>query len=132
MIVTFAADALVAVAVTFLANNAFVANFGWALQLASTLVSLGIATLIFGIAYKVLPQVAIAWRNVWEGAFVSALLFIAGQWTIAVLLHVAGLNKGYGAAGSILALLLWVYVSAMFLFFGAEIVKFRTIERESR
>ena len=127
LILTFAADALVAVAVTFAKANPIVATFGWVFQLGSTLTSLAVATSIFAVAFKVLPQVRVAWRHVWEGALVSAVLFIAGQWAIALFLQLAGLTKGYGAAGSILALLMWVYVSAMFLFFGAEIVKFRSL-----
>lgn len=128
LIATFAADAIVAVAVTYVKTNAFVATFGWVLQLGSTVISLAVATAIFAIAFKVLPQTRIAWTHVWEGAFVSALLFVAGQWVIALFLRLAGLDKGYGAAGSILALLMWVYVSAMFLFLGAEIVRFRSRE----
>ena len=128
LVLTFAADASVAVAVTFLQSNPLVANFGWALQIVSTVVSLGIATLLFGIAFKVLPQAHVSWSNVWEGAMVSALLFVFGQWGIALFLKVAGLTHGYGAAGSLLALLMWVYVSAMFLFFGAEIVRYRSLE----
>ncbi|GAC1307714.1 MAG: hypothetical protein NVS2B3_06630 [Vulcanimicrobiaceae bacterium] len=130
LVLTFAADALVAVAVTFARANPLVANFGWLFQLGSTLISLGVATAIFAVAFKVLPQVRIAWRHVWQGALVSAVLFVAGQWAIALFLQVAGLTKGYGAAGSILALLMWVYVSAMFLFFGAEIVKLRTLQAD--
>ena len=128
LIVTFAADAAVAIAVTYLRSNASVVAFGWLLQVASTILSLIVATVLFGVAFKVLPQRTIAWRHVWEGAAVSAVLFVAGQWLIAIFLRVAGLTKGYGAAGSVLALLMWVYLSAMFLFLGAEIVKFRTLE----
>jgi len=128
LILTFASDAAVAVAVSFAQGSSFVATFGWMLQVASTLVSLAVATVLFGVAFKVLPQARIAWRNVWEGAAVSGVLFIIGQWIIAGFLHVAGLTKGYGAAGSVLALLMWVYVSAMFLFLGAEVVKYRSLE----
>jgi len=126
LVLTFAGDATVAVAVGALSGNAFIANFGWLIKVASTFVSLGIATVVFALVFKVLPQPKIAWRDVWEGAAVSAVLFIAGQWAIALFLNIAGLTKGYGAAGSLLALLLWVYVSAMFLFFGAEVVKLRS------
>ena len=131
LVLTFAADASVAVAVTFLQANPLIAHFGWALQIVSTVVSLGIATLLFGIAFKVLPQAQVRWSNVWEGAMVSALLFVFGQWGIALFLKVAGLTHGYGAAGSLLALLMWVYVSAMFLFYGAEVVRYRSLEAAS-
>jgi membrane protein len=128
LILTFAGDATIAVVVTFLSNNSLVAQFAWLLQLASTIASLAIATVLFALAFKVLPQVQLLWRNVWEGALVSAVLFVAGQWAIALLLKIAGLTNGYGAAGSVLALLMWIYVSSMFLFFGAEVVKYRSLE----
>lgn len=130
LVITFAMDAAIAVAVTFLQGNATIAAFGWLIQIASTLVSLAIATALFAIAFKVLPQARVAWRNVWEGAALSGVLFIGGQWAIALFLRVAGLTKGYGAAGSVLALLMWIYLSAMFLFLGAELVKYRTQEAE--
>ncbi len=130
LVLTFAADAAVAVAVTYVRGNPLIASLGWLLQVASTVLSLTVATLLCAIVFKVLPQARIAWHHVWEGAAVSGVLFIAGQWLIAAFLHVAGLTKGYGAAGSILALLMWIYLSAMILFLGAEVVKFRTLEAE--
>ncbi len=128
LIVTLATDASIAVVIASLRNNPSVATLGWALKIASTIFSLAALTVLFALVFKYLPQVKVRWRNVWQGAIVSAVLFVAGQWGIALLLQVAGLARGYGAAGSTLGLLLWIYVSAMFLFYGAEVVKFRATE----
>jgi membrane protein len=83
--------------------------------LAWVLVTLGL-TLIF----QVLPDVEIAWRDVWVGAAVSALLFILGNWLFSLYLSWSGMMTAYGAAGSLVVLLLWVYYSAQVLLFGAE------------
>jgi membrane protein len=123
LVLTFSADAAVAVVVTYLDKFPLVAKVAWLLPIASTLISIAVATLLFATAFKVLPQVEVRWRDVWPGAAVTALLFIGGQWAISLFLAHAGLTQGYGAAGSVLALLMWVYVSAMFLFYGAEISK---------
>jgi membrane protein len=125
LVLTFATDAAVSVAVTFVRDNPMIAQFGWILQIGSTLLSLVVATVVFAIAFKTLPQTATHWRDVIPGAVVSAILLNLGQWLIALGLQLAGLNRGYGAAGSILALLMWVYISAMFLLFGAEVAKTR-------
>jgi membrane protein len=123
LVATFAADAAVSVAVTFVRDDPTIAAFGWLLQLISTIVSLVVATGVFALAFKMLPQRRTHWRDVLPGAIVSAVLLNLGQWLISLGLQVAGLNRGYGAAGSILALLMWIYVSAMFLLFGAEVAK---------
>jgi membrane protein len=85
--------------------------------------SLGIVTLVLGMIYKVLPDVKLAWRDVWLGAFGSAVLFVVGQVAISFYLVVAGVASAYGAAGSILVILVWIYYSAMILLIGAEFTK---------
>ncbi|MEO7912595.1 MAG: YihY/virulence factor BrkB family protein [Roseiflexaceae bacterium] len=83
-------------------------------------VSFGVITLLFALIYKVLPDVKIQWRDVWIGALVTALLFTLGKAAIGWYLGRPGTTSTYGAAGSFVALLLWVYYSAQILFFGAE------------
>ena len=83
-------------------------------------VSFGVTTLLFALIYKVLPDVKIQWRDVWIGALVTALLFTLGKAAIGWYLGRPGTTSTYGAAGSFVALLLWVYYSAQILFFGAE------------
>jgi membrane protein len=83
-------------------------------------VSFGVITLLFALIFKYLPDVTIQWRDVWIGALVTALLFTLGKAAIGWYLGRPGTTSTYGAAGSFVALLLWVYYSAQILFFGAE------------
>jgi hypothetical protein len=76
--------------------------------------------LLFGAIYKVLPDVEIQWSDVWIGAAVTSLLFTLGRLLIGLYLGYAGVGSTFGAAGSLLVFLVWVYYSAQILFFGAE------------
>ena len=78
---------------------------------------------LFGTIYKVLPSVRIAWRDVTIGAVVTAALFSLGKYVIGVYLGNSGLGSTYGAAGSIILLLVWVYYSAQIFLFGAEFTR---------
>ena len=87
------------------------------------LVSLGVITMLFAMIFKLLPEVKISWRNVWVGAFVTALLFNLGKTLIGIYLGRSSVVSAYGAAGSFIILLLWVYYSAQIVFFGAEFTR---------
>lgn len=84
------------------------------------LVSFGIITVLFALVFKVVPDVKIAWRDVWVGALVTAFLFTVGKLAIGFYLGNSAPGSTYGAAGSLIVLLLWVYYSAQILFLGAE------------
>lgn len=84
------------------------------------LLSLGIATLLFAIMFKVLPDVEITWSMVWKGAFVTAILFVIGKFLLGLYFGMASPGSTYGAAGSIILILLWVNYTCLILFFGAE------------
>ena len=86
-------------------------------------VSLLVITVIFGAIFKVLPDVNLSWRDVWVGALATAVLFIIGQFLISLYLGNAAASSVYGAAGSLVILLLWVYYSAQILFLGAEFTR---------
>ena len=77
-------------------------------------------TVLFAAIYKYLPDAKVPWRTVWIGAAVTAVLFIVGQQLIGLYLGRGGVGSTYGAAGSLLVVLVWVYYSAMVFFFGAE------------
>ncbi len=79
-----------------------------------------VATL-FAMLYKWLPRVTIGWRDVWLGAVITALLFSVGKWGIGMYIGRSSVASGFGAAGSLVVLMLWVYFSAQILLFGAEI-----------
>ncbi len=79
-----------------------------------------ISTLLFATIYKVLPDVKIAWSNVWIGATVTSLLFTIGKFLIGLYLSRSGVASAYGAAGSLFVLLIWLYYSAQIFLLGAE------------
>jgi membrane protein len=83
-------------------------------------ISFGVITLLFGMIFKVLPDAKIAWRDVWTGAIITALLFNLGKLLLGLYLGRSGVTSAYGAAGSLVVVLLWVYYSAQILFFGAK------------
>jgi len=90
------------------------------LQAAEFLVFLCIVTLLMAFLFKVLPAAQIRWREVWVGAFVTALLFNIGKLGIGLYLGRSSTSSSYGAAGAFVVLLLWVYYSAQIIFLGAE------------
>jgi len=87
---------------------------------ANNIISLGIATLVFAMIYKILPDVKLRWKDVWVGAAFTTVLFIAGKFLIGLYLGNSSLTDAYGAAGSIVVVLIWVYYSSMIVLFGAE------------
>lgn len=94
---------------------------GW---VGDTVLSVAVSTLAFAALFKVLPDVKIAWRDVWFGAVVTAALFTAGKAGLAVYLDKGGVGESYGkAAGGLIALLVWVYYSCIILLLGAEITQ---------
>jgi membrane protein len=99
---------------------------------ANLLVSYGLVTLLFAAIYKVLPDVRLAWRDVVVGAVLTALLFNAGKFLIALYLARSAAASGYGAAGAVILLLLWIYWSAQIFLFGAELTKVYAAWRGSR
>jgi membrane protein len=86
----------------------------------SFLVSFAVITLLFALIYRVLPDVEISWEDVWVGAVFTALLFSIGKYLIGLYLGHSSVTSVYGAAGSVVVILLWVYYSSQILFFGAE------------
>ena len=96
---------------------------GVTLWLANFLVTLGLLTVLFAALFRFVPSIRPNWADLWLGAFVTALLFNVGRFAIGLYLGRITLTSSFGAAGSVVALLLWVYYSAMIVFFGAESVK---------
>ena len=85
--------------------------------------SAGVITVLFALMFKFLPDVEIAWRDVWFGALVTAVLFVFGKFGIGLYLSMSDVGSAYGAAGSLIIILAWVYFSALILFFGAELTQ---------
>lgn len=78
---------------------------------------------LFAMIYKILPDVEMSWRDVWWGAFITAILFSIGKWLIGWYIARGTISSVYGAAGSLVALLTWLYYSAVIFFFGAELTQ---------
>lgn len=90
------------------------------LQAINFIISLGVTSLLFALIFKVLPDAYVRWRDVWVGSVVTALLFSLGRFLIGLYLGRSSVSSAYGAAGSLVVILLWIYYSAQILFLGAE------------
>jgi membrane protein len=97
------------------------ASWGWLLQLLNFVVSFVAVTGLFAMIYKMMPRARITWRDVWVGAAVTAVLFSAGKFLIGWYLGSSAVASGFGAAGSLVVLLVWVYYSAQIFLLGAEL-----------
>jgi len=94
-------------------------------QIINFLVSFGMITLLFATIFKYLPDVKIAWRDVWFGALFAAFLFNVGKFGLGFYLGRSSVTSAYGAAGSLVVILLWVYYSSQTMFLGAEFTRAR-------
>jgi membrane protein len=83
-------------------------------------VSLGFITLLFALIYKFLPDAIIRWKDVWVGSFLTALLFVIGKFGIGWYIGNSEIGSAYGAAGSVIIILVWIYYSSLIVFFGSE------------
>lgn len=92
----------------------------WVWQTANSVSSFLVIGVLFALIYKFLPDVVIAWKDVWIGAAVTALLFSGGKYAIGIYLGRTATTSAFGAAGSLVVLLFWVYYSALISFLGAE------------
>lgn len=90
------------------------------LNLANIVISFLVITVLFGVIFKVLPDAKIGWKDVRAGAFFTSLLFLLGRYVIGLYIQTTGAGSPYGAAGSIIVIMLWVYYTAAILYFGAE------------
>ena len=95
----------------------------WIAQAVNLMVSFCVITLLFAMMFKLLPDVKMAWRDVWLGAILTAALFTIGKFAIGLYLGRSSMASSYGVAGSFVVLLVWVYYSAQILFFGAELTQ---------
>ncbi len=79
-----------------------------------------IVTAVFAMIFRILPNAVIRWRDVWTGAVLTAILFLIGKWALGIYLGSGTAASAYGAASSLITLLLWIYYSSQILLFGAE------------
>ncbi|AZY48137.1 YihY/virulence factor BrkB family protein [Bordetella avium] len=102
----------------------------WSYSLVATagvwvanLFSFSVVTALFAVIFKLLPSISLPWRQVLPGAVVTAALFLLGKWGIGLYLSHGGVASAYGAAGSLIAFLLWIYYSSQIFFFGAVLTR---------
>jgi membrane protein len=100
--------------------NNWLPGIPWVWQTANVASSFVVIAVLFAMIYKFLPDVVISWKDVWIGAAVTALLFSAGKYLIGIYLGKTATASAFGAAGSLVVLLFWVYYSALISFLGAE------------
>ena len=104
----------------------------WLWVVANPLLSLLIFTLVFAALFKLVPDAEMGWGEVWRGAFFTASLFVIGQIGLSIYLGSAGVGSAYGAAGTLIVLVLFVYYSAQILLFGAEYTRADTQDKRRR
>jgi membrane protein len=104
--------------VNYLSNTIPGAEFLW--QFVNFLLGFSITTLLFGLIFKVLPDVKMAWSDIWIGAALTSILFSFGRFLLGLYFAKTSFGSIYGAAGSLVVLLGWVYYGAQIIFFGAE------------
>ena len=121
LMVSLAATAALAAFSAWLSRDASTISLMW--SGVPALVSVVGTTSLFALLYRVLPDVHLQWRDVMMGAFVTAVLFTLGQQLIGLYLGQSGVASGYGPAGSVMILLLWVYYSCQVLLLGAEFTR---------
>lgn len=92
-------------------------------QVANQLLSFIVITILFGLIYRFVPDAQTAWSDIWVGAAVTSFLFSIGKYALGLYLSISGMATAYGAAGSLAALLFWVYYSAQIFLFGAALTR---------
>jgi membrane protein len=102
------------------------------LEVVNFVFAFAVTTGLFALIYKFLPRAEIAWRDVWIGAAVTAILFAVGKFLIGLYIGRSGIASGFGAAGSFVVLLVWVYYSTQIFLLGAEFTWVYAHERGSR
>ncbi len=122
LLVSLVIDAALSFLKDFLSN--YLENYTLLLiRSLNFIISFGILTFIFALIYKFLPDTKIKWRVTWTGSIITAVLFTIGKYLIGIILGASNINVMYGAAGSVVAFVLWVFYSSIILFFGAEITQ---------
>jgi membrane protein len=101
------------------------------LQVANFVITTALVMVLFALLYRILPDTRVAWRDVWRGATITALLFSTGKTLIGLYLGRASTSSPFGAAGSVVLFLLWVYYSAQIFLFGAEFTEVYAVARRA-
>jgi membrane protein len=117
LVVTAVLSSFTGMLSSFLGDATFVAHT------IDIVVSFGFVTLLFALIYKYVPDVEIQWRDVWVGAALTSILFTLGKYLIGLYIGTSGVSSTFGAAGSLITILVWVYYSSLIFFLGAEFTR---------
>ncbi|HEY0394115.1 MAG TPA: YihY/virulence factor BrkB family protein [Candidatus Elarobacter sp.] len=123
LLVTTALNAGIAFVSSYVSHALPFPGAGVVFGLVNVVISVALISVMFAAMFKYLPDATIEWRDVWTGALFTSVLFVIGQALIALYLGKAGVSSAYGAAGSLVVLLLWIYYSSMILLLGAEFTR---------
>lgn len=118
LLVSLVVSAAIAAAGSFLAVR--FPGSKYLLQMSNFILAFGVTTVLIAMIYKILPETRIHWRDVWMGATVASLLLTIGKSVLGLYLAKSGVTSAYGAAGSLVVILIWFYWSAQILLYGAE------------
>jgi membrane protein len=130
LLVSLVASAVLAAVESMLGS--FMPQWSVILPVMDLTLSFAMTTLLFAMIYKYVPRETIAWGDVWVGAVATALLFTVGKFLIGIYLGKSSFSSAYGAAGSLVVLLLWIYYSAQIFLLGAEFTRVVTYKYGSR
>ena len=128
LLVSLVIDALIVVLFDYLAQFLNGTN-ALLVTITNFIFSQALLVVVFGLMYKILPDAKVKWKDVWLGAFVTMLLFALGKYLIGIYMGNSDLGSAYGAAGSLVVVLIWVYYSVVIFLFGAQVTYF--IAKES-
>ncbi len=112
--------------------SGYLAGGGVLWEILNFAVALGVSTLLFAAVFKVVPEAKIKWRSVWLGALVTALLFSLGKLLLGLYIGRSSVTSSYGPAGSLVALVIWIYYTSQIVFFGAELTQAGARRTEGR
>ncbi|MDX5422931.1 MAG: YihY/virulence factor BrkB family protein [Hymenobacteraceae bacterium] len=120
MLISFVVSAAISILSDYLTGLLPEGMGVWLIKAIDFVVSVGIITTLFALIFKYLPDGNIRWKDLWVGAFVTAVLFTIGKFLISWYIGTSDPGSAYGAAGSIILLLIWIYYSSMIVLYGAE------------
>lgn len=120
LLVSLVIDALIVVLFDYLEQYFYSVNSS-VIAITNFVFSQALLVVIFGLMYKILPDAKVKWKDVWLGAFVTMLLFALGKYLIGIYMGNSDLGSAYGAAGSLVIVLVWIYYSVVIFLFGAQV-----------
>lgn len=129
MLVSLLAEAVINIFDEVILDVLEVSSFS-VVSIANTLVSVAVTTVVFACLFKVIPDAKTKWGNVWGGALLTTVLFVVGKFLIGFYLGNSSLGSVYGAAGSLVILLVWIFFSSMIVLFGAQFTAIYSEEKD--